>query len=121
MALFFLRGMNYQNEIIKVLAEAGNKGLSVMKVAIHVHHSCNTLFDHVPFQDVHRAVSAFLIRETRKKYPLVTRLKHGCYRLNNNEAQRRQLTFDFDKQQEETRKQPTQDCSLQLFEQWDDD
>ena len=37
--------------------EAGNEGLSVKKVARHVHNACNTFFATVSFEDIHNYVS----------------------------------------------------------------
>ena len=37
--------MQYDKEILRVLAEAGNEGLSVQKVSRHVFNACNSLFN----------------------------------------------------------------------------
>lgn len=42
--------MNYDSEILFVLTEAGEKGLSVKKIARHVFNNCNGLFDVVPLK-----------------------------------------------------------------------
>ena len=50
--------MNYGNEIIAVLYEAGNDGLSVHKIALHIHNTHNTLFSPTAFAEVRLKVQA---------------------------------------------------------------
>ena len=55
----------YNNEILKVLAEAGNEGLSVKKIARHVHNAHNTLFSNVSFDEVYAYVGQYLKRNSK--------------------------------------------------------
>ena len=88
--------MNYQNEILAVLYEAGSDGLSVHKIAIHVHNSHNTLFSPIAFEVVRRNVQSWLLRNSKSSDPLVVRLdKRGRYKINMKSAKARQLIFEF--------------------------
>ena len=57
--------MNYDQEIFKVLTEAGENGLKAEKVARHVFNACNSLFCPASYDDVHRYVAQFLQRSAR--------------------------------------------------------
>lgn len=89
--------MNYQKEILAVLYEAGSDGLSVHKIAIHVHNLHNTLFSPVAFEEVRRKVQTWLLRNSKSSDSLVIRLdKRGKYKLNMKSARARQLILEFD-------------------------
>ncbi len=110
--------MNYDNEIIFILNEAGYKGLSVKKIARHVFNNCNTLFNEVSFEDVHRYVGAYLSRNSKTADSMVERTEiRGVYRLNHSNTSR-QLFLDFangDETEETNEEKNTEDRSLSLF------
>ena len=60
--------MNYGDEIIAVLYEAGNDGLSVHKIAIHIHNAHNTLFSPIAFAEVRLKVQTWLLRNSLAKF-----------------------------------------------------
>lgn len=111
--------MNYKEEITRILAEAGEEGLSVQKVALHVHHACNSLFETVPFEVVRTEVSRFLMRNSKQKGDLIEHMnKRGMYRLNPHSSSAMQLVLQFkDENCTETtpENQAEQDFSLSLF------
>ena len=87
--------MNYDSEILFVLTEAGEKGLSVKKIARHVFNNCNGLFDVVPFEDVYHYVACYLKRNSKSNDSIIERTSiRGVYRLNQSNTSR-QLFFDF--------------------------
>ena len=89
--------MNYTQYIIEVLCEAGNTGLSVRKIALHVYNSVNSFFAPADFDDVHRCVQAWLLRNSRQTDALVCRCtRRGYYRLNLASACARQMLLRFD-------------------------
>ena len=88
--------MNYGQQIISILCEAGEPGLTVHKIAMHVHGRCSTLFDPLRPDDVRRAVQAWLLRNSRTADAPVCRCaKRGVYRINHGSSVVRQLMLDF--------------------------
>ena len=63
----------YANEIISVLCEAGDNGLPVRKIALHVFNTCNTLFAPVLIDDVHHDVRIWLKANSQSTDSLVCR------------------------------------------------
>lgn len=87
--------MNYGNEILFILSEAGERGLSVKKIARHVFNNRNSLFDEIAYDDVRRQVACYLSRNSRTAGSIVERTDvRGVYRLNPAHVSR-QLQFDF--------------------------
>ena len=116
-SFFHSNPMNYDSEILFVLTEAGEKGLSVKKIARHVFNNCNGLFDVVPFEDVYHYVACYLKRNSKSNDSIIERTSiRGVYRLNQSNTSR-QLFFDFkSKQIEITNERKTiEDKSLSLF------
>ena len=88
--------MNYGNEIIAVLYEAGNDGLSVHKIALHIHNTHNTLFSPTAFAEVRLKVQAWLLRNSRGADSPVTHCgKRGKYRVNPDSPQLKQMLLEF--------------------------
>lgn len=88
--------MNYEKEILEVLYEAGTDGLSVHKIAIHVHNAHNTLFAPVAFDEVRLHVQAWLLRNSRFSDSPVKRCgKRGMYQLNLLSKKTRQMLLEF--------------------------
>lgn len=111
---------NLDQTIVHVLAEAGQAGLSVQKVALHVHHHCNTLFNTVELKDVHAYVKQFLARQSRNPGSVIERTdRRGVYRINTQTADTRQQMLDFgvDSPDERDKEQEAacEDLSLSLF------
>ncbi len=98
------------------LAEAGNNGLSVKKIARHVFNASNNFFEELDFQEVHNAVQQYLTRNSKNRDSLIEKVgPRGIYRLNTNSPISQQLMFDFFQEEEELQK-PTEDLSLSLFD-----
>ena len=88
--------MNYEKEILEVLYEAGADGLSVHKIAIHVHNAHNTLFSPIAFDEVRQHVQAWLLRNSRFSDSPVKRCgKRGVYQLNLLSRKTRQMLLEF--------------------------
>lgn len=89
--------MNYESVIFNILLEAGEKGLTVSKIAKHVHHEVNSLFEQVDYEDVYRYVRRLIKKESRNSYSFFEHTqKRGCYRLNKNSEKYKQQLLDFD-------------------------
>lgn len=75
----------YANEIISVLCEAGDNGLPVRKIALHIYNTCNTLFAPILIDDVHHSVRQWLNANSQSHDSLVCRCdKRGYYKINTS-------------------------------------
>ena len=109
--------MNYDHEILRVLVEAGSEGLSVQKIARHVHYACNSFFNVIDFDELHRYVAHFLLRNSKNPESLIEKTDRGVYHLNMKNTQTQQLMLEFrDTPLEEPTETPTKDLSLGLFD-----
>ena len=107
---------NHDNSIIKVLAEAGENGISVKKLARHVFNASHSFFEPVTFDDVYRYVQLFVRRNSKGSEALLVGGGHrGHYRLNPNSAQSQQLLLMFCDDEEDKEPVKTEDLSLSLF------
>ena len=109
--------MQYDKEILKVLVEAGDAGLSVQKISRHVYNACNTLFNTISYSDVHDYVLQYLQRNTKNPNSIITRSDvRGIYRINTSVDDGRQLMLQFaDHPAEEPITTNNEDHSLSLF------
>ena len=109
----------YEKQILKILTDAGDKGLKVAKIARHVYNDCNSLFETQSFEEVHQAVLAFLNNNAKTKEPLIEKVKWGVYRINRNSKKFRQLILEFrnpDEQADTDSGNPRSDKTLSLFD-----
>ncbi len=107
--------MNYEREIIRVLTEAGDKGLKVHLISRHVFNACNSMFAPVSYEEVHTFVGQYLHRNaSRKSCPFIERTGWGIYRLKRSSKGEYLLNFQ-DKEPEEKNEAPKEDLSLSLF------
>lgn len=96
-------GFYLMNEdIIRILTEAGEQGLSLQNLVLHVHHANNNLFHQVEMEEVKQRVIHYLRTNTRFPGSLIERTQRGIYRLNPNSDEARQLLLSFEEGQEET-------------------
>ena len=42
---YCMSAIKYEQEVFRVLTEAGEEGLAVQKIALHVYNACNSLFN----------------------------------------------------------------------------
>lgn len=109
--------MNYERQILQTLLEAGERGLSVRKIARHVFNMNNGLFEEVDYETIHIAVRQYLQRQSARTGAPVCRVSHGIYRFNRQTSEGRQLLLAFkDKEDTDNSHKPVQeDQSLSLF------
>lgn len=94
--------MNIDEEIYRVLAMVGQRGLTVKKISLHVHNACNGLFESIGYDEVYSYVKDFLYRTSMKKQSPIERMeKRGLYRLKNNQDDL-MLNFCFDEKDAES-------------------
>ena len=113
--------MAYDKQILQILAEAGERGISVLSVARHVFNLNRTFFVSPDFSEIHAYVQHYLRRNSLHPQSLVEHTgRRGFYRLNvSGSADARQLMFDFSASKEEKPEEPAtvqQDLSLSLFD-----
>lgn len=87
--------MSYDKEIIGILSLAGRRGLSPAKIARHVHHEVNSLFEPIGYEEVYAAVRRFVRNNSGKATSALLRTKkRGYYRLNNKSETVRRLILE---------------------------
>ena len=107
--------MNCDKEILKVLIEAGEKGLSIQKISMHLFNSCNSqeIVHDCTGQYAH--VVRFLARNTKPSNPVVVKKqKRGVYAFNFDLKENNQLLLQFKDKKEEKIEENSIDLSLQL-------
>lgn len=87
--------MNIGENVLQILQEAGPQGLHVGKISLHVFNGMNSLFEERDFEEVHHDVNMFLIKQAKKKRPLVIRLRRGVYKINKRAMNDIELQFKF--------------------------
>ena len=113
--------MNYDQQILKVLTEAGERGIGVQTIAKHIYNMNRTFFYQPDYEEIHNYVQQYLLRNSKQPQSLIERTeRRGVYRLNlAGSEDARQLMLDFrdakNESQEEEAK-PQKDLSLNLFD-----
>ena len=133
---------NYERAVIKVLAEAGDRGLSLNKITRHVLNSCNNLFNtidwikkvcsgdplyamlyslggfsedyQIEYNDVYKVVALYLKANSKGYDSAIQKTSRGIYRLNPNAVNQLSLLFK-EEEEEQTEKRQNTDLSLSLF------
>lgn len=114
--------MTYDQQILCVLAEAGNDGASVRAVARHVYNMNVSLFSSPDFKEIHAYVQRFLQRHSRSARALVESTgRWGHYRISRKGVEEtRQYVLEFrsddDTGAAEEEAPRRQDLSLSLFD-----
>lgn len=88
--------MNFDNEILMTLTQAGDKGLKTEKIARHVYNSCNSMFMPLNYKEVHAYVTQYLIKNAKLPHSVIEKGNgHGVYRLNYDNQMAQQLLLKF--------------------------
>lgn len=95
--------MAYDEQILRILSEAGPHGVSVRKLALNVYNMCASFFETPDFESVYRHVQQFLSKNSQTASSLVEHTsERGCYRLNTSRSpQARQLMLEFGAEEEQ--------------------
>ncbi len=110
--------MEYDKDILQVLAEAGQSGLTVKKITHHVFNACNGLFCTVCYDDVYQYVRQYLARNSKSSNSVIEKTgEWGTYRINLNSGESEQLMLKFTDVavDENETSQLEEDQSLNLF------
>ena len=114
--------MIFDQQILHILSEVGERGISVSALTKHVYNMNCTLFSQPDLQEVHQFVQQYLLKNSKSSQSLIENTgKRGVYRLNtSNNADARQLMLDFrdeiKTENEVEEEKPQQDLSLSLFD-----
>lgn len=89
--------MKHDEQIIRLLTEAGSAGLSKDKIARHIFNSVNTFFQTADFDTVKREVNAFVRANSKDSYSLLEKLPTSPrrYRINRHSSLFTQLPLNF--------------------------
>ena len=107
--------LNYDREILRILTEVGERGLSIAKISLHVYNACNTLFVSVDYDDIHRYVAQFLQRNSKNPDSIIEKTERGIYHLNLRSKETQQLMLQFSNEQPVVTEEKARDQSLLLF------
>ena len=110
--------MTYDRQILKILTEAGEGGVSVQTISKHVYNINCTFFSRPDFEEIRSYVQQYLLRNSKSSQSLIESTgRRGYYRLNTEgSADARQMMLQFrDELEEKEEEKPQQDLSLDLF------
>ena len=111
--------MTYDKQILQILTEVGEKGISVQLMAKHLYNLNSSLFFTPDYEEIRTYVQQYLLKNSKSSLSLIEATgKRGFYRLNTqNNADARQLMIEFREthQPEDNEEKPAVDLSLDLF------
>ena len=111
--------MTYDRQILRILIDVGERGISVQLLTKHVYNMNSTLFFTPDMEEIRSYVQQYLFKNSKSQSSLVESMgRRGYYRLNTqNNADARQLVIDFREasRPEEKEEKPVEDLSLDLF------
>ena len=111
--------LTYDQQILKVLTEAGEYDVSVQAVAKHVYNMNCTFFTQPDYEEIRSYVQQFLLRNSKSNFSIIENTgRRGYYRLNTTgSADARQMMLQFREEtvEENEEEKPQQDLSLDLF------
>lgn len=111
--------MTYDQQILRILIEAGERGISVQHISRHVYNLNCTFFHQPDYDEVRSYVQQYLLRNSKSQQSLIESTgQRGCYRLNTKgSADALQLFLQFREEHEDTKEEKSrQDLSLNLFD-----
>ena len=113
--------MTYDQQILKIFSDVGERGISARLLARHVYNQNRTFFSAPELDEVYTYVRQFIAKHSRSAKPLLERTgRWGYYKLNSrNVDARRQMLLGFTdsaEKSEDSEERPQQDFSLSLFD-----
>jgi hypothetical protein len=89
--------MTYDQQILSILTDVGDKGISVQLLSKHLYNLNNTLFAPLEIEDIRNYVQQYLLKNSKSPHSLIESAgRRGFYRLNTqNNADARQLMLEF--------------------------
>ncbi len=112
--------MSYDQQILKILTEAGERGISVQNISRHVYNLNCTFFHQPDYEEVRNYVQQYLLKNSKSQQSLIESTgQRGYYRLNttgSKDAQQLMLLFRDDIVSDDVQPSAPQDLSLDLFD-----
>ena len=113
--------MTYDRQILQILTEVGENGISVQLLAKNLYNLNSTLFYTPDLEEIRSYVQQYLLKNSKSSQSLVESTgRRGYYRLNTlNNADARQLMLEFRKpsvSEAEKEEKFSVDLSLSLFD-----
>lgn len=112
--------MTYDQQILQILTQAGEHGISVQALAKHVYNINCTFFSQPDLHEVHQYVQQYLLKNSKSQQSLIESTgRRGFYRLNTQgsaDARQLMLQFQDDSDEEKEEEKPSEDLSLCLFD-----
>lgn len=89
--------MTYDQQILSILSDVGDKGISVQLLSKHLYNLNTSLFAPLNIADIRNYVQQYLLKNSKSPQSLIENAGHrGVYRLNTrNNADARQLMLEF--------------------------
>ena len=111
--------MTYDRQILEILTEVGDKGISVQLLSKHVYNKNVSLFFTPNLEEIRTYVQQYLLKNSKSHSSLIESMeRRGYYRLNtqnNPDARQLMLKFKDEHPIEEIEEKPSKDLSLDLF------
>ncbi len=112
--------MTYDQQILKILIEAGERGISVQNISRHVYNLNCTFFHQPDYEEVRSYVQQYLLKNSKSQQSLIESTgQRGCYRLNttgSKDAQQLMLLFRDETVVSDEPSTLQEDMSLDLFD-----
>ena len=109
----------YDQQILRILTDVGDKGISVQLLSRQVYNLNVSLFSSQDLEEIRSYVQQYLLKNSKSPQSLIESTgRRGYYRLNTlHNADARQLMLEFKRheQVEEKEEKPLPDLSLDLF------
>ena len=109
----------YDQQILRILTDVGDKGISVQLLSRQVYNLNVSLFSSQDLEEIRSYVQQYLQKNSKSPQSLIESTgRRGYYRLNTlHNADARQLMLEFKRheQVEEKEEKPLPDLSLDLF------
>jgi len=111
--------MTYDRQILEILTDVGERGISVQLLSKHVFNINASLFFMPNMEEIRTYVQQYLLKNSKSPSSLIESMdRRGYYRLNTqNNPDARQLMIKFREEHtnEEKEEKPSKDLSLDLF------
>ena len=111
--------MTYDRQILEILTDVGERGISVQLLSKHVFNKNASLFFSPNLEEIRAYVQQYLLKNSKSPSSLIESMeRRGYYRLNTqNNQNARQLMIEFREEHaiEEKEEKPMKDLSLDLF------
>ena len=112
--------MTYDKQILQILIEVGEKGISVQQMSKHIYNQNVSLFYTPDFEEIRTYVQQYLLKNSKSDLSLIESTgQRGCYRLNttgSKDAQQLMLLFRDETVVSDEPSTLQEDMSLDLFD-----